>query len=372
MAMQWMIRYNPMDLITEGLYLGNVAAASDIKLLQQHGITHILRVLKGDFGKFYYDKFSYKIIQIDDLPNQNIQKYFESSYKFIEDALSANKDGVVKNKVLVHCQVGMSRSATIVISYLMKKYPDLTWNKALRFVKAKRPIVNPNDGFLRQLKAYERTLERLRYKEKLNDSISGMHPPKSPERAQEPYRQDHGGYTREEVKSRKGQSRNYHFSRGVSANGGNRSKTDMYLGYPNTKSDKYQEYKKKQARAQYYQDKSYGNNFLEQNLKMHRPSILQKSGIDVTKGGKVGYSNGGQLNDYSKMFTGHNLKKQQVFSSPMPVTKGSLLPGHGKTYPYIEVPPYIYMSPQRNYSKAGQLLDAVDYSSKQAEAPVYK
>lgn len=159
--MQWLIRYDPMDLIIDGLYLGNIVAASDDKMLKKHGVTHILRVLKGDYGKIHADKFVYKIIQIDDLPNQNIQKYFEQAHKFIDDALSGETDGR-KNKVLVHCQVGMSRSATVVISYLMKKFPEMSLTKAYRLAKSKRPIVNPNDGFMKQLRLYERYLEKYR------------------------------------------------------------------------------------------------------------------------------------------------------------------------------------------------------------------
>lgn len=104
--MQWMIRYDPMNEIIPGLYLGNIAAASDSKLLSRFGITHILRAIKGDFGKAYYDKLNYniskvRVIQIDDVPNENIQKYFESSYQFIEDALKENEKGA-NNRVLVH------------------------------------------------------------------------------------------------------------------------------------------------------------------------------------------------------------------------------------------------------------------------------
>ena len=129
--MNWLVNYNPMDKIADGLYLGNVSAASDLKMLYKNGITHIVRVLKGNFGKVYYDKFNYKIIQIDDLPNQNLQKYFDSAHKFIDEALSENTEDSIKNKVLVHCQVGMSRSATIVIGYLMRKFPEMSLNKAI-------------------------------------------------------------------------------------------------------------------------------------------------------------------------------------------------------------------------------------------------
>lgn len=380
--MNWLIRYDPMDLITDDLYLGNIAAASDAKLLEKYGITHILRVLKGNFGKLHYDKFTYKIIQIDDLPNQNIQKYFEAAHKFIDDALSANENGRIVNKVLVHCQVGMSRSATIVISYLMKKFPDMTLAKALRFTKAKRPIVNPNQGFIKQLKNYEKFLEKQRYTEKLAERADIFRPENSREKAPNPTKISEAGFTRDEYKSRTKESKNYHFSRGASAAGNSRSQVDLIADYQNAALVNYDQFKKKEFKGHQSKDKYYGNSFLEQNLKMHNPSILQKNGIDLTTRVGARLKDSSSIPDYSKIYLGHNLKKQQVFSSPVPVNKGSLLPTQNSPYPYIQVPSYVqYMSPQRNYSKIGQLLDTGDrpykeynpnFLSRQMQVPEYR
>jgi len=48
--------------------------------------------------------------------------------------------------VLVHCHMGVSRSATVVIAYLMK-YFHMTHREAYNFVKKKRSVINPNEGF---------------------------------------------------------------------------------------------------------------------------------------------------------------------------------------------------------------------------------
>lgn len=40
----WFEKADPMNKISEGLYLGNYKAASDKDMLQTHGITHILKV----------------------------------------------------------------------------------------------------------------------------------------------------------------------------------------------------------------------------------------------------------------------------------------------------------------------------------------
>jgi protein-tyrosine phosphatase len=74
--------------------------------------------------------------------------------------LKKNSNGEVKWKVLVHCHAGVSRSSTIVISYLMRKYINFSLNDALKFVKSKRPIIKPNKGFMKQLQKYEDKLKK--------------------------------------------------------------------------------------------------------------------------------------------------------------------------------------------------------------------
>jgi protein-tyrosine phosphatase len=50
------------------------------------------------------------------------------------------------HNVLVHCQMGMSRSSSLVIAFLMKEY-GMDYHSARIFAKNKRKIVQPNEGF---------------------------------------------------------------------------------------------------------------------------------------------------------------------------------------------------------------------------------
>ena len=59
----------------------------------------------------------------------------------------------------MHCVVGSSRSASIVIAFLMKKI-NLDFNQALEYVQSIRNIVNPNHGFVKQLRKYELELNQ--------------------------------------------------------------------------------------------------------------------------------------------------------------------------------------------------------------------
>lgn len=62
------------------------------------------------------------------------------------------------SKCLVHCKMGVSRSASTVIAYAMKEF-GWPLEKAYNYVKQKRSITRPNAGFMRQLSEYEGILD---------------------------------------------------------------------------------------------------------------------------------------------------------------------------------------------------------------------
>jgi len=58
-------------------------------------------------------------------------------------------------KVLVHCLQGMSRSGSIIIAYMMRKF-TLTYGEALEMARKSRPFIAPNEGFAEQLELWHR------------------------------------------------------------------------------------------------------------------------------------------------------------------------------------------------------------------------
>ncbi len=138
--------------ISSGLYLGSILALDD-HILRNNKIKHIIclaneYVLENRSVPDYIIRHQFPV---PDLPTTNIRELFDSCYFIIEEASSYGEN------VLVICYAGISRSSTIVISYLMKKY-YMSFSESLRYVIMKRPCIMPNNGFITQLKNYEKEL----------------------------------------------------------------------------------------------------------------------------------------------------------------------------------------------------------------------
>ena len=60
--------------------------------------------------------------------------------------------------MLVHCQAGISRSATVCLAYLMHA-ARVDLETAFEHVRSRRSVISPNLNFMRQLQLYEKELE---------------------------------------------------------------------------------------------------------------------------------------------------------------------------------------------------------------------
>lgn len=87
-------------------------------------------------------------LPLRDIQSQDILKEIPKVNKFIDRANG--------QPVLVHCVMGISRSASFVIAYLMWKY-RMTFKDAKSLVKSRRPIIYTN-RFDKQLMKYEKSL----------------------------------------------------------------------------------------------------------------------------------------------------------------------------------------------------------------------
>lgn len=141
--------------ISGSLFIGGALAARSVYTLQHLGITHILCLCSNEIGQSdsqYPDLFEYRNFSICDDEDTNISNIFEEAHDFIDHVEQTG------GKVLVHCFEGRSRSATVVLAYLMlrKKLTLLeAWNKLKRVHRR----AQPNDGFAKILLELDRKLQ---------------------------------------------------------------------------------------------------------------------------------------------------------------------------------------------------------------------
>lgn len=141
--------------ITPRVYLGSFRkGAKQFDGLKLLGITHILTVGNDMSPASFPTDFSYKIIKIDDHPDQDISKYFAECLTFLGEAIKEN----VTNKILIHCMAGISRSATITIAFLMNNY-RLSYVEAIERVRQRRWWIHPNRGFRKHLYNFSRQIQ---------------------------------------------------------------------------------------------------------------------------------------------------------------------------------------------------------------------
>lgn len=140
--------YTTPDLICEdGVYLGKSNSALHLPTLQALNITHILMV-GLDLVAHHPDHITYKHILIDDKATERdvLLAALKDACDYIDVALAGG------GSVLVHCHAGVSRSASVVIAWVMRTF-GLTYVDAYTWVRKGRPIIKPNKGFQEALQS---------------------------------------------------------------------------------------------------------------------------------------------------------------------------------------------------------------------------
>ncbi|XP_010868954.1 uncharacterized protein si:dkey-175m17.7 [Esox lucius] len=150
------------------LFLGNERDAQDLDLLLRLNIGYVVNVTTHlPLYHLGSGLVRYKRLPATDNSKQNLRQYFEEVFEFIEEAHQSGRG------VLVHCQAGVSRSATIVIAYLMK-HTLMTMTDAYKYVRGRRPVVSPNLNFMGQLLEFERDLNSGVTPRILTPKLSGL------------------------------------------------------------------------------------------------------------------------------------------------------------------------------------------------------
>ena len=135
----------PMVELTRSLWISSHRAAKDLSLLRAFGITHILNLASiRHCPNLYLDEFTYCSVPLPDSPSVDLALYLPEAIEFISSAVQEG------GKVLVHCLRGKSRAPTVACAYLVAMEMFST-DRALKVLKQKQPLADPNFGFISQL-----------------------------------------------------------------------------------------------------------------------------------------------------------------------------------------------------------------------------
>ncbi len=155
------------SLINNGIFIGNAHsvignyATKEDDIISEKNIKVVISALTEEeyddymIAKEDFPNCDWHRLVIDDDKDEQISQYFFEVHKIINEAINQNKN------VIVHCAAGMSRSASLVIAYLMIEN-NWYYEEAYSYVKKKRPIIDPNIGFVKQLKAIEYKIKNFK------------------------------------------------------------------------------------------------------------------------------------------------------------------------------------------------------------------
>lgn len=142
--------------ITSNIYLGARPDETSVAELKKIGITHVVSCLnEEERSSVEYLKldFDHLFLGVHDGMHEDIAAKFPQFFDFTTNLMYRYSN----SKLFVHCEVGVSRSATLVIAQLMKLETKGFFD-AYKSVKSKRSQVLPNIGFASQLQRLENDL----------------------------------------------------------------------------------------------------------------------------------------------------------------------------------------------------------------------
>lgn len=143
---------NKLDHVIDNIYIGNWYDSINEKKLLDSNIKAII-TLNGSYENIHTDDdvkmfkrlgIINKRININDNAKSDIKQYFKECIEFIEKHKNKN--------ILVHCTAGISRSASIVLAYLII-CKNMSYNDSYLYLKNIRNIINPNKAFKVQLQS---------------------------------------------------------------------------------------------------------------------------------------------------------------------------------------------------------------------------
>jgi protein-tyrosine phosphatase len=153
--------------IGDGLYLGAAVAGKEKAAMQKKKITHIL-ICHPTLKEYHPEHFKYHRAKLADTPDQNMLEHLPNALQFLGDGRRRG------GSMFVCCMKGISRSSSIVISFLMVEQ-GIGFDAAWKACEERRPVVYPNVGFQQQLRYLEKVLSELEPNVSFDNKLRHLH-----------------------------------------------------------------------------------------------------------------------------------------------------------------------------------------------------
>ena len=143
----------PSCVVEGRFYQGSLESVSKLRVLNSLGVRLVV-CAAAELLPLFPGQFDYVHLPVDDTPREDILSHFEDVYRRLDQAFERQEP------VLVHCAMGISRSSTITIMFLMRKF-GLSSQQAFAILQKRRPFVQPNPGFRLQLEQWAQISQSL-------------------------------------------------------------------------------------------------------------------------------------------------------------------------------------------------------------------
>ncbi|XP_065906257.1 serine/threonine/tyrosine-interacting-like protein 1 isoform X2 [Dysidea avara] len=139
----------PSVIIPGKMYLGNWRHAANKTMLDHLRVSHIVNLTLDD-DELFSGEIKYMTVRINDSVDTDAYSHFTDVVDFVGSAWDSGC-------ILIHCKVGVSRSTTFALAFLMSKY-ECSLLSASNLVKICRAGVWPNETFVHHLLRWEKDL----------------------------------------------------------------------------------------------------------------------------------------------------------------------------------------------------------------------
>lgn len=133
------------NFVDDNVFISGYAIAQHAPFLLDNRITRVIKLFREkDDDKYIVPGIKYLRIDAKDIPTYDLSKHFNTCLEFINEGIDN------RERILIHCHAGISRSATITLLYLIC-IRGAPLHVAYNYLKQKRHVIHPNSGFMKQL-----------------------------------------------------------------------------------------------------------------------------------------------------------------------------------------------------------------------------